>query len=128
MIHSNLVLCLLYLPSFILSFGNGLVALKRINTFLELEEVEKSDCKENLSNKNASVIVTDLTSSYYSSDSKYLKEDCKNDKNILEEKNEKMYSLQNLNFDVKSGEILILIAEVGSGKSLVLLSILGKYK
>lgn len=136
--------CLLYLPHFILSSVNGLIAIKRIDKFLLLDEVERTDLdfKENLLGKKASLIVTNLSSSYASKNSedsldvKKVKPK-KNNKNgkenhgfVLEERkngnNEETNILRNLNFDVNSGELMVIIGTVGSGKSSVLLSILGE--
>ena len=114
-----------------------------------LEEIERTDLdfKEKMLNQNASLQVKGLYSSYAAKldDDKYndkTKKKAKQqiskangkdnpsfilaenlfDKNVQTEPN----IIKDINFDCKPKEILVIVGEVGSGKSSILLSILGE--
>ena len=135
--------CLLYLPHFILSSVNGAIAIERIDKFLLLDEVERTDldAKERLLYEKASVSVRGLHSTYAAKTSASIDEPKTKSKSngkhhykdnhafVMDEQrivSQEAYVLKNINFDVKPGEILCCIGTVGSGKSSILLSILGE--
>lgn len=123
---------LLYLPHFFLSIINGLISITRIDKFLLLEEIERTDLdfKEKLLNDKAFIKVQGLYASYAAKNDEM--DDFKKRSGKIGKKNrgfvldEKYIStvdkynephvIKNISFDVKPGEILVIIGSVGSGK------------
>ncbi|XP_067842586.1 multidrug resistance-associated protein 4 isoform X2 [Heptranchias perlo] len=96
----------LFFPAAIQTVSEGLISIRRIKTFLILEEIKKPYEEVHSSENDHSVHVQDLT--------------CYWDKTI------ETPSLQNISFSVKPGELLAVIGPVGAGKSSILAAILGE--
>ncbi|XP_038673881.1 multidrug resistance-associated protein 4 [Scyliorhinus canicula] len=96
----------LFFPAAIQTASEGLISIRRIKTFLILEEIKKINEDVYTCESNYSVHVQDLT--------------CFWDKAI------ETPSLKNISFSLKPGQLVAVIGPVGAGKSSILAAILGE--
>jgi len=97
---------IIMLPMQIMNLINAKVSHKRLQDFLQLEETHSPEERPCAEPGSSALSVTDATFTWA--------------------KDAERPTLSGINFEVKAGELVVVIGEVGSGKSTLLQSILGE--
>lgn len=109
-----------FFPYAIASCAELCVSCSRINKFLELPEVKRSDNISRSSNRSRLDKLRISMENVYASRSKLL---------LSKERGQvdlSRFPVRELNMEVKRGDLIIIVGRLGSGKSSVLLSMLGE--
>ena len=100
-------------PVFLKSMLNAFISMNRISKFLKMENSKKYYCESN--NKDISI---------YIKNGNFGKINIEN-YNESKDKNIKKYLINDLNLNIKKGELIAIIGETGSGKTCLINSLLG---
>jgi ATP-binding cassette subfamily C (CFTR/MRP) protein 1 len=101
-------------PVFLKSMLNAFISMNRISKFLKMENSEKYYCESN--NKEISI---------YIKNGNFGKINIENNNKISINNNIKKYLINDLNLEIKKGELIAIIGETGSGKTCLINSLLG---
>ena len=101
-------------PVFLKSMLNAFISMNRISKFLKMENSEKYYCESN--NKEISISIKN---------GNFGKINIENNNKISINNNIKKYLINDLNLEIKKGELIAIIGETGSGKTCLINSLLG---